>query len=253
MRNILLEIEYVGSAYAGWQAQPEDPTIQLEIEKALKRVTGEEVRLTGSGRTDSGVHAAGQAANFPTGSNLPLKAFVAGANSLLPADISIKSAKVVPMEFDARRSALSKTYHYKFFNSPVRSALLARFGWWIPYHLDAAAMELAASQFSGTHDFGAYRSAGCDAKHSVRTIAAARIVKAGPLITFEVVGNGFLRNMVRIMAGTLCRVGAGKMSPEEIPASLISGDRRDAGPTAPPWGLTLFKVVYPPDESESYP
>lgn len=253
MRNIRLTIEYNGSGFAGWQIQDNAPTIQGELEAALNKIAGHRVRLSGSGRTDSGVHALCQTANFKTESTAPLKAFVRGTNSILPAGISVVSAAEADEGFDSRRSVVIKAYVYRIYSSQARSADLGARSWWVPYALDVAKMDRAASLLVGTHDFGAFRSAGCDAAHSVRTVSASRVTKKGRLIEYEIMGNGFLRNMVRIIAGTLMEVGAGRKEVNDMLGLLESRDREMAGPTAPACGLTLKKVVYPPSGGETYP
>lgn len=253
MRNIKLTIQYNGAAYNGWQAQPQLPTIQVALEEALARITGHPVRIGGSGRTDAGVHSAGQTANFTTTSTAPLKAFVLGMNSILPSDISILNASDEDERFDARRSVAHKCYRYRIYNAPARSAAVAGRVWWISHRLDLAAMERAAALIPGTHDFGAFRSTGCDANHTIRTVHASRLAVQKPLVTYEIIGRGFLRNMVRIVVGTLVEVGAGRMTPEEVATLLRDGGRSEAGPTAPAWGLTLHSVAYPASRGPIFP
>lgn len=253
VRNILITVEYDGGAYAGWQTQPGLPTIQERLETELSRIACHPVKVTGSGRTDAGVHALGQTATFSTTSNVPLKAFVAGANSLLPPDISILSAAQAPEWLDARRSTLIKTYRYRIYNGTARSAVAGERAWWVSRNLDAAAMDEAAKLVAGTHDFGAFRSAGCDARHSVRTVSASRVIVRGGFLDYEISGNGFLRNMVRMIAGTLTEVGLGRLSVADVGRLLAGGGAGKGGPTAPAHGLTLLRVAYPHFDGDCYP
>jgi tRNA pseudouridine38-40 synthase len=250
MKNIRLIIEYDGSRYAGWQRQKNAVTVQQKLEEALEKLTGEEVRVIGSGRTDSGVHARGQTANFVTGSRIPPERFSYALNCLLPRDIRVTASEEVSMEFHAQFSATAKTYRYSMVVGPHGTAI----GWQY-YHtvytpLDVQAMMQAAEHFKGTHDFAAFMAAGSPVRSTVRTIFHSRIEQEGSFIHYVVTGNGFLYNMVRIMAGTLIEVGKGKIQPYRIPEILASRDRVQAGFTAPPEGLFLEEVFYenPPDE-----
>jgi len=244
-RNIRLLLEYDGTRYHGWQRQKNAVSIQQVLEEALTRLTGEEVRLIGSGRTDAGVHALGQVANFHSGGALPLKAFEAGANSMLPWDIVVLEAREVPPEFHARKSALSKTYEYRILNRPRRSPLHHHFGWWISGKLDLEAMAAAAALLPGEHDFSAFRASGGNSLNPVRRIAAARWrTHPGGWLIFSITGNGFLRGMVRSLVGTLVAVGQGKAAPDLLGDLLRNQGRHLAGPTAPPQGLFLVEVVY---------
>lgn len=244
-RNIRLLLEYDGSRYHGWQRQPGDLTIQEVLEEALQRLTGEPVKLIGSGRTDAGVHALGQVANFRTHSTIPLKAFHAGLNSMLPYDIAVLEARVVPLEFHARKSALSKTYEYRILNRPSRSPLHHHYGWWLAPKLDLEAMAVAAALLPGEHDFSAFRASGSGNRNPVRRIfSAGWQTHPGGWLRFAVTGNGFLRGMVRSLVGTIVEVGKGKAAPELLAELLQSGERRLAGPTAPGQGLYLVQVAY---------
>ena len=244
-RNIRLLLEYDGTRYHGWQRQKNAVSIQEVLEEALTRLTGEGVRLIGSGRTDAGVHALGQVANFHSGGALPLKAFEAGVNSMLPWDIVVLEAREVPPEFHARKSALSKTYEYRILNRPRRSPLHHHFSWWISGKLDLKAMAAAAALLPGEHDFSAFRASGSGSLNPVRRIAAARWrTHPGGWLIFTITGNGFLRGMVRSLVGTLVAVGQGKAAPDLLGDLLRNQGRHLAGPTAPPQGLFLVKVVY---------
>ncbi len=244
-RNLRLLLEYDGSRYHGWQRQAGDLSIQQVIEEALERLTGAPVRLIGSGRTDAGVHALGQVANFRTPSSIPLKAFHEGLNSMLPDDIAVLEAIEVPPEFHARKAALSKTYEYRLLNRPSRSPLQHHYSWWLAHRLDPEAMAAAAALLPGEHDFSAFRASGSGNLNPVRRIAAARWrTHPGGWLRFSITGNGFLRGMVRSLVGTMVEVGKGKAEPALLVELLRSGERRLAGPTAPGQGLYLVKVVY---------
>lgn len=253
MRNIRLLLEYDGTDYAGWQLQPGERTLQGALEEALSALVKAPVRVNASGRTDAGVHALGQVANFHTESTAPLKAFVRGTNALLPRDVSVRRADEVPLDFDSRRSARGKTYRYRIQNAPTPSALARRTSWWLSGALDAEAMQRAAQALVGCHDYEAFRSAGCDAAHANREIYSAQVRREGEFIDFTVRGSGFLRHMVRIIAGTLVEVGFGRMDAAEMPALLASRDRNLAGMTAPAQGLTLIEVYYDLEPGEAYP
>jgi tRNA pseudouridine38-40 synthase len=244
-RNLRLRLEYDGSRYHGWQRQKNALTIQEVVETALARLTGEAARLIGSGRTDAGVHALGQVANFHTKSTLPLPAFVQGLNSLLPHDIAVLEAGEVPAEFHARKSARAKTYEYRILNRPVRSPLHHHYGWWVAQPLDLKAMGQAAGALIGEHDFSAFLASGSSIKKPVRRVAqAAWHTHPGGWLRFTITANGFLRGMVRSLVGTMVEIGRGKRPPEDLTELLRSGARRHAGPTAPPQGLFLLEVRY---------
>lgn len=244
-RNIRLLLEYDGTRYHGWQRQQNAATIQGVLEEALQRLTGEKMRLIGSGRTDAGVHALGQAANFHTTSHIPLKAFHAGLNSLLPRDIAVLEAAEAPPEFHARKSAKAKTYEYRLLNRRNRSPLSRHYGWWLADPLDLEAMIRAAGVLPGEHDFSAFKASGSDNVNPVRRVLAAGWQdEPGGWLIFTITANGFLRGMVRSLVGTLVEIGRGKAPPETLPELLQSGDRRLTGPTAPPQGLFLVEVNY---------
>lgn len=253
MRNIRLLIEYEGTDYVGWQFQPNGVSVQGLMEGALCLMTGEEINLKASGRTDAGVHSRGQTANFHTGKDIPLKGFVHGLNSLLPRDISVWRADLVGEEFDSRRCALGKTYLYRIYNSQIPSALQRRFTWQVRKPLDDRAMARAGGFLVGAHDFEAFRSTGCDAPHAFREITALTVERRGDIIEIEVTGSGFLRHMVRIISGTLVEAGLGRLEPSAVPSIIESKDRKRAGDTAPPQGLLLKEVYYDEPVLESYP
>jgi tRNA pseudouridine38-40 synthase len=244
MRNIKLTIEYDGTGYHGWQSQTNALAVQDVIQDAVGKLTGEDCSLVGAGRTDVGVHALGQTANFLTESNIPSERFSFALNSVLPDDIVVKRSEEVSINFHSRYDAKGKKYRYLIYNSVHPSALLRNRAFHVPCELDYAAMRHAALSFQGTHDFSAFRAAGSSAKTSVRTVTDVLLEKDGEIIRFEISGNGFLYNMVRIITGTLVEVGSGKIPPDAIPGIIRSGDRLKAGKTAPAQGLYLVEVFY---------
>jgi len=244
MRNIKLIIEYDGTNYHGWQSQVNARGIQDVMQDALNRLTGDKCRLIGSSRTDAGVHALGQVANFQTSSSIPPERFSYALNSMLPDDIVVKKSEEVDSHFHARYSAKGKKYMYLIYNSPQPSALLRNRAYHVSYPLDFEAMQKASQYFMGTHDFSAFRAAGSGVKTSKRTIFHVSLERKEEIIKFEIAGDGFLYNMVRIIAGTLVEVGAGKISAQSIPEIIGGCDRSKAGKTAPAHGLYLVEVYY---------
>jgi tRNA pseudouridine38-40 synthase len=243
--TVLLTISYEGTNYSGWQVQPNGLAVQQVVEDALEHLLKERVQLRSSGRTDAGVHALAMAAAFSTAKNLPLRAFVEGVNRFLPADIAVQAASVVPDGFKPITMAYAKQYRYTIINSSVRSPLDRLYSWQIREPLDLAAMEEAAGYFVGTHCFAAFRASNCVAKTTVRRIDSVIITRLSDRIIIDVTGGGFLKNMVRVMVGTLVDVGKGRFSPSQVKELLLEGDRKKAGSTAPACGLCLIKVVYP--------
>lgn len=245
MRNIKLTIEYDGKDYNGWQKQPNRLNIQGTIEKAIEAVTGEEnIELNASGRTDSGVHAFGQVANFKTESKIPIEKFAVAINSKLKRNIVIKQAEEVGERFHARYNCKRKTYRYVINNERQGSAIYRNLEYHVPMPLDVEIMKQAASYFEGEHDFKAFKASGTSSKSSVRVIYKAEVRKENGRIYIELTGSGFLYNMVRIISGTLLEVGMGKIKPEEISDIITSGERTKAGKTLPAHGLYLMKVEY---------
>ena len=244
MRNIKLTIEYDGKEFNGWQKQPNKLNIQGTIEKAIQEITGEEVELTASGRTDAGVHAWGQVANFKTNSILPTNKFIIAINSKVKKSIVIKEAEEVDEKFHSRYCCKQKTYQYIINNAPVSSAIFRSLEYHIPQKLNIEEMKKAIRFFIGEHDFAAFKSSGTSSKSSVRTIYNAEIKEEGNKIYINLTGNGFLYNMVRIIAGTLVEVGTWKIPAELIPNIIDSKDRKQAGKTLPAHGLYLVKVEY---------
>ena len=217
MRNIKLVIEYDGKEFNGWQKQPNKLNVQGEIERAIKQITGEEVDLTASGRTDAGVHALGQVANFKTNSNIPIEKIPIALNSNLKKSIVIKSAQEVEERFHSRLNCKRKTYRYIINNSRYGTAIYRNLETHIPTKLNIQKMQEAVKYFEGEHDFKAFKASGTSSKSSVRTIYNAKVIDAGnERIYIELTGSGFLYNMVRIISGTLVEVGLGKIEPKEI-------------------------------------
>lgn len=245
MKNFKLIIEYDGSAYHGWQRQKTEPTVQSEIEKALITMTGKRVVLIGSGRTDAGVHASGQVANFRIETGLNPEIFQKGLNSLLPEDIVIRECTQVDTSFHARYDAVSKIYHYRILNRRIPSAICRQYAWFVPKTLDHSAMSCAIDHIIGTHDFKAFEGAGSPRSKTIRCVKKAVLKKNrdGHLI-FEIEADGFLRFMVRNIVGTLVDAGLCKITPEDFGNILLSKDRGLAGATAPPHGLFLMEVKY---------
>jgi len=245
MRNIKLTIEYDGKDFNGWQKQPNKPNIQGSIEFAIKQITGEEVELNASGRTDAGVHSWGQVANFKTESNLPIEKFPIAINTKLKRSIRIINAEEVDERFHSRLSCKRKTYRYVINNSEVESAIYRNLETYIPQKLNIEKMKEAVKYFEGEHDFKAFKASGTSSKSSVRIIYNAEVIEMpNNRIYIELTGNGFLYNMVRIIAGTLVDVGLGKIQPEEIEGIILNGKRELAGKTLQPNGLYLLKVEY---------
>lgn len=244
MRNIKLTIEYQGKDFNGWQKQPNKLNIQGEIERAIGSITGEEIDLIGSGRTDAGVHSLGQVANFKTNSKLPIEKFAVAINSRLKKSIVIKKAEEVDEQFHSRYSVHSKKYRYIINNSPTGTAIYRELEYQFPIPLNIEKMQQAAKYLEGEHDFSSFKASGTSSKNSVRKIFKAEILKKDERIFIELTGSGFLYNMVRIIAGTLLDVGIGKTQPEEISEIIKSKDRKRAGKTLPAVGLYLVEVTY---------
>lgn len=246
MRNIKLILEYDGTDYRGWQSQAGcgGRTIQETVESAVENLTGERPVLVSSGRTDAGVHALGQVANFMTTSRLPDEAWVPALNHRLPPDIRIVASEEVSHGFHARCSARGKIYRYLILDRPAPPALYRRSVWHVPHRLNLSRMRRASHHLVGRHDFSAFRSASCAAKTTIRTVRSFSIRRRDGLIEMHIEGDAFLMHMVRIVVGTLVDVGRGRLPEEAVGAILRSGDRTMAGPTAPAGGLTLVQVLY---------
>ena len=251
MRKIHLIVEYDGTNYAGWQRQSNAITVQEWLEKAVKKLTGETVCVHGASRTDAGVHALGQSAHFETKSRIPADKFSFALNTILPPDIRVSKSEEVGEDFHSRFSGKGKRYRYLFYAAPHAGALNRRTHAHVIYPLDVNKMAAEAQDLVGTHEFGAFAASGSVVKDTVRKIYRAEVTANGPEIQLIVEGNGFLYNMVRIIAGTLIGVGSGKIEPGAFKRAIESGSRLDLGITAPAHGLTLMEVFYDENRGES--
>jgi tRNA pseudouridine38-40 synthase len=239
-----ITLAYDGTEYQGWQVQPEEPTIQGRLQECLEKMAGHAVNIVGAGRTDSGVHAQAQVAHFQLGPSIPPDGLLRGLNSLLPRDIRVRDADLVPDGFHARYSARSKTYCYYLDLSPVTLPFRARFVHHYPHPLDLQSMNHASKSFIGRKDFAAFCAASSEVKTTVRECTASRLIEQGNELAYEISANGFLHHMVRNIVGTLLEVGRGKLAPEDIDRLFESRDRRLSGPTAAARGLHLMHVDY---------
>jgi len=244
MRNIKMTLAYVGTPFAGWQIQPGRPTVQGAIEATLSRMLDEPTRLAGAGRTDAGVHALGQVASFTTTRAIPLDGLRNGLNARLPETIRVMSAEEAPAGFHARSDARAKDYRYRWSRAPVVLPFAAPFMTPIHGQLDVGAMREAARRFEGRHDFSSFCPANCEIEDRRRTMHSSSIEEAGDELAYEVRGEGFLRHMVRTIAGTLIEVGRGRIRSDAVETILAARDRRRAGPCAPARGLVLVRVLY---------
>ncbi|MEA3344017.1 MAG: tRNA pseudouridine(38-40) synthase TruA [archaeon] len=245
LKNFKIIIEYDGTSYHGWQRQKNEHTIQEEIEKTLLTMTGKKTVLTASGRTEAGVHALGQVANFTCDTSLSPQAFLNGLNSLTKDDIIIISCDIVDENFHSRFDAKSKTYNYRILNRNLPVAINRQYAWFIRKTLDLVSMRHAARHIIGTHDFKAFEGTGSPRSHTTRCVMKADIVEQeNGFIVFEIEADGFLRFMVRNIVGTLVDVGLGKITTNDFKKILLSKNRSMAGATAPPHGLFLMKVKY---------
>lgn len=245
MRNLLFKIAFDGAAFHGWQQQENAVTVQGELKSAWERLTGEIPNIIGCSRTDAGVHANEYFFNVRTDSTIPTESFpVALVSAKLPKEISVYSCKEVDYVFNARFDCVKKEYEYVIENTQIPSPFLYKRAFNHKYKINVALMNEAAQHFVGTHDFSAFCAADAQVKTKVRTIYSASVVREGDLVKFRVCGNGFLYNMVRIMAGTLIYVNNGRIRADEIPEIIKSCDRKKAGVTAIPDGLYLNKVYY---------
>ena len=237
-------VAYDGTDFSGWQRQPGMRTVQGVLEDAIRELLGEEVFVRGAGRTDAGVHADGQVASFPLASRIPPHGLLRGLNSILPLDVALQEVADAAPDFNARFSARGKVYKYTVWNHRMRSPLHARSSWHVRRTLDMAAIREAAAALVGEHDFRAFRAADCERRTTRRIIRRLDVDRQGALLTIEVEATAFLKNMVRILVGTLVDVGRGLLQPATIARMLECGDRTVGGMTAPPQGLTLLRVNY---------
>jgi tRNA pseudouridine38-40 synthase len=247
-RWLKLTLAYDGGAYAGWQVQPDKPTVQGTLESALRQITQEAVRVTAAGRTDAGVHALGQVVGCTTATRLSNAELQRALNAVLPADVAVLSLEDAPKDFHATRDAVAKRYRYEIHNGRTPSVFNRQYSWHYPQPLEAAAMHEAGQALMGRHDFSSFETAGSERPDSIRTIHELSVVRGSEelaeRVTVEVVGDGFLYNMVRTSVGTLVEVGVGARDINWPAAVLAACDRREAGQTAPPHGLFLVSVSY---------
>ena len=255
MRNVRLTLQYDGTDYRGWQSQVGGGTVQNALQEALKRLTGIEASVMAAGRTDAGVHALAQVVSFKTPSDLDAPTIKRALNALLPSDIRVMEAMDVPDSFNPRFAARGKVYAYLIANTELASPFSRKYVWRVVHALDLAAMRAAAAELVGRHDFSAFMGAGSSVDDTVRELLRLEVQELngigfmgltlpGDFVRLVVHGDGFLRHMVRNIAGTLVDVGRGKMQPGSMGRILASGDRSNAGPTAPARGLFLCKVLY---------
>lgn len=244
MKNIKLIIEYDGNNYFGWQKQNDKITIEGELTRALESVTGEEIKLIGSGRTDAGVHALGQVANFTTNSNIPGEKYKHALLPFLPDDISIRESEEVDLDFHSRFDASKKRYKYIVYNDEFPKAIYRNFSYNVPFKIKIEDMIQSSKQLIGTHDFTSFMVANTEVYTTIKTIYSISIKKERDLIVFTIEGSSFLRNMIRIIIGTLIYIGTGKIPKGQLHQILSDKRRESAGPTAPPQGLYLEKVYY---------
>lgn len=250
MKRIKAEVMYDGSRFFGYQSQREGRTVQQEIEKALFRIHKKTpVKTHASGRTDAGVHAVGQVIHFDTPVDMPPERWARALNGELPPDISVKKTEAVSADFHARYSAVGKEYRYRLYRTPHRDPFRVGYAYHYPYPLDTARMKEAAALFLGEHDFTSFCSTKSDKENKVRRIDRIELIENGADLEIIFTGNGFLYNMVRIIVGTLVKIGNGRLAPEEVPRILAAKDRNTAPQTAPAEGLYLWAVTYDKDFS----
>jgi tRNA pseudouridine38-40 synthase len=243
-RNIKLTIEYDGSHYCGWQVQPRQTSIQAVLETAIKKIVNEPIKLTAAGRTDAGVHALGQVANFKTSCAIPVPNLIPAINSKLPSDIVVKNAHAVAFSFNARRDAKYRTYQYRIYNHQIPNAFQHNYSYFYPFPLNLTRMRKAAKYFIGIHDFSAFNASPGLVKHSVRQIHTLRIRREKEMVIITIQANAFIHNMVRIIVGTLLDIGRGRINPDEVNRIILSKQRKNAGMTVPAQGLFLVEVKY---------
>ena len=242
--NIKVVLEYDGSGFVGWQQQAQGRTVEAELKRALRAVTGQDLKVYAAGRTDAGAHAEGQVVSFQTDGRISPHRLVAALNARLPADVAVLSAEEVPDEFHARYSARWRRYRYRYLDRPSRPALERGRCWHVRGALDVDAMSAAAKALTGKHDWTSYCSASEPPDARVREMRSARVVRRGDVVELELVAEGFLRGLARSIAGALAEVGRGRRPPEWVGEVLEARDRRKAARTAPAGGLTLMEVIY---------
>lgn len=245
MKRVKLTIAYDGTNYCGWQVQPNGITVEEVLNKALQKLTGENILVIGASRTDSGVHALGNVAVFDTKTTIPADRIALALNQRLPEDIVITKSEEVPLDFHPRYCDCSKTYEYHIINTRIPNPTKRLTNYFVSYQLDLDKMRQAASYLVGEHDFVSFCNVRTDVENTVRTITELEVWENGDEITIRITGNGFLYNMVRIIVGTLIRVGRGFYEPEKVKEILEAKDRKAAGVTAPAHGLMLMEICYP--------
>lgn len=244
MPTIKLTLEYDGTAYAGWQRQPNLPTVQSEVERVLARITQRRLTTVASGRTDAGVHALGQVVSFRTDAILSPQEWARALNGLLPQDVVVHRVEFVENDFHARFGAVAKTYEYRILNGPTRSPLGRDRVWHVPKALDITAMQRAADHLMGTHDFSSFQGSRSNCDNPICMMQPIGWFWEPPQLHMRFTADRFLKQMVRNIVGTLVDIGLGRRATDEMNAILAARDRRVAGPTAPPYGLYLLKVLY---------
>lgn len=244
MRKVKLVVQYDGTDYAGFQIQPNVPTVQEELERALSKVLQHTVHLVAAGRTDAGVHATGQVVAIETDNPIPAWQLVRATNDVLPTAVGVVEAEEVSPGFHPRYDAVAKLYCYRILNRPVGSPFICRYAWHVPGGLDDEAMNAGAACLLGRHDFSAFEAAGSSARNKVRCLERLDCERVGDILEIRALADGFLYMMVRNIVGTLVEVGQGRRMPGEMETILRSRDRSQAGPTAPPHGLCLVRVDY---------
>ena len=242
LKTIKLVLEYDGTLFSGWQIQPEQRTIQEEVEKALREITKENIRITGAGRTDAGVHALGQMASFKTRKDVPLSAYEKGINTFLPREIRVLRAEEMYPGFDARRDAVSRMYRYVI--SKAERAIGYQYAWFPNFDFDTRPMKRASKHLKGEHSFRSFSKGNDEDEECISKVFHVRWEETNTEIRFEISAIRFFHNMIRIIVGTLMEVGRGKMHPHQFRTILEGQDRTQAGPTVPPHGLFLVRVMY---------
>ena len=248
LRRFCLIVEYDGTDYCGWQRQINGPSVQQTLEEALSRLTGETIACTGSSRTDAGVHAMGLCVHFDSATRIPPEKIAFALNTMLPGDIRVRESGLAPENFHARYAACGKVYRYTFFNARHDCAVGRQYMAHVPLRLNEALMHEEAQALLGTHDFAAFAASGSVVKSTVRTIYRVQVERSGDTVSLTVMGDGFLYNMVRIIAGTLMEVGTHKRASGAIREAIETGNRLCLGQTAPAKGLMLLRVLYEGDE-----
>jgi tRNA pseudouridine38-40 synthase len=242
--RVKAKVEYLGSAFAGWQVQPDQPTVQAALENALAIVVGDRVRVSGAGRTDAGVHALGQIAAFDVPDGTDLYRLRASLNGITPPDVTVVTLDEAPVNFDPRRAAQSRTYRYVVVSGRPPSPLLRDRSWHVYPTLDLAVLSRVAAHVRGVHDFSAFRAADCESDTTEREVIESRWYEDDGVFTYEVTANAFLKQMVRILVGSMVEVALGRLDEAAFVRLLDGGRRENAGPTAPARGLTLLRVAY---------